>query len=180
MHAEELKFEVVLLRRQNVRGKPGSGNTKDAQSFDRHRPHLMHHPVGFLRIEVAQIDNGLGRTLCSDEPLRLIGRLPDARHGQHFGRQRVVVHQSPVRMEMLSIGKQALPGLADRRLHRIEGAAVTGEHRVLEKAMQFFLQGRWIGWPRVAHRLHRPQTLHRHAVDGQGARLVDAEHGGGA
>ena len=81
---------------------------------------------------------------------------------------------------MLGIGKKALPGLADRLLHRIEGSAVAGEYRVLEKAMQFFLQGRRIGWPRVAHRLHRPHMLHRHAVDGQGAGLVDAEQGGGA
>ena len=76
--SEELEFEVVLQRRQNVRGKPRSGNTKDAQSFDRHRPNLMRHLAGSFRIEVAQIDNGLGRTLCGDEPLRLIGRLPDS------------------------------------------------------------------------------------------------------
>jgi hypothetical protein len=79
---------------------------------------------------------------------------------------------------MFGAGEQLLARLADGRLHRVEGAAMTGQHGELENAVQSFLQGRRAGLDAVIGVGLRPQTSNRHAVGRQGARLVDAQHRG--
>ena len=55
-------------------------------------------------------------------------------------RQRIVLAPAPVGVQVLGAGQHALPGLARWPLHRVEGAAVAGQHRELEQRVQFLRQ----------------------------------------
>ena len=100
---------------------------------------LLRYGVGMRGLQVAQVHNGFRSALGRDEALAPIGRLPDTRHGQHFTRQGIVLHQGPVGMQVFGIGQQALPPVGDGAFHRIKRAAVTGQHRVFQNAMQRLL-----------------------------------------
>jgi len=83
-------------------------------------------------------------------------------------------------MQVLGIGQQPLPGFRDGRLHRVEGTPVTGQHGKLQHLMQGLLQRVGAGLHAVVRCRPGPQLPDRHAVGGQCAGFVNAQHGGGA
>ena len=67
---------------------------------------------------------------------------------------------------------QALQG----QFHRVHRIAAAGQHGPLQQGVEGFCQGH-AGLPELASRPGE-QVLHRHAVLGEGAGLVDRQHGG--
>ena len=109
----------------------------------------------------------------------MVGRLPDAGHREQLARERIVLHQLPVGVQVLRAGQLRLTGLRNGRFHGIEGAPVAGQHGVLKDPVKLF--GQRLG--RLSAQLMAgavdPQPPQRHAVHRQRAGLVDTQHGRG-
>lgn len=100
--------------------------------------------------------------------------LPNLRHRQQIGLQRVPIHQGPVGMQMFSAGKESLPEVSERPLHWVDWVRTAGEDREFDK----FVEGlRQFVDVRCQRQLcpARQQLRHRHPVHGDGAGLVSAE-----
>ena len=166
----------MLVVRQGRRGKGGAGDADHTQTAVRHDQHLRRDGGGACRRQMAQIDDGLGRALRRHQELGTVRRLPYPRHGQHFPRQRIIVDQLPVGMQVLRICQQPGAGLADGRLHRIKRPPVACQDGIFEQAVQLLLQGPGGIALTVMDALLRPQTGHVHAVGRQRTRLVYAQH----
>ena len=160
----------------------GARHAEHAQALARHARHLRGD-----RARACAASRWHRSTMASGAPLAAIilrapvGRLPDARHGQHLARQRVVVDQRPVGVQVLGVGQQALrrrrrwPTPSGRRRGGGWPARRTPARRAAPPAAAPAPALR-----RVVCRRFGPQRAHRHAVGGQRAGLVDAQHGGGA
>ena len=81
-------------------------------------------------------------------------------------------------MQVFGAGEQPSARRTDGRLHRVEGAAMTGQHRELKDAVQRLLKRPRSGLGTVVGVGVCPQSAHRHPVGRQGARLVDTQHRG--
>ena len=111
-------------------------------------------------------------------------RAPDMRHGAQFRAQRVGLHQSPVVVQVFGLRQELLAEPVEGLLHRVERIHHTGEDRVFDQRVEGLGQRtnhqRVDARAGIQHHAAGHQVRHGHAVLGQGAGLVRAQHGGGA
>ena len=129
-------------------------------------------------VEVAQIDDGLRRPLGRDEGVAGIGGSPNVRERHEPVGQRVLPDQQPVGMLVLAAGKPAIAERLEGLLHRIEGIPLARQHPELDELVKRLRERRRGVGRDVEEALVREQLSHRHLVQRQRARLVDAQHGG--
>ena len=182
--ADKGKLKVVLGRRPLLANKPGPGHPQHAQALRGHGVGGTGNPGQRGCIQMAQVGNGLRRALGRHHMGIALGRLPDLRHGAQLGRQAVLAQQGPVLVQMLGLAQRVLPQPVEGLLHRVVGLGHAGQNGVLHQHMEVFWY-RGAGLSGQGQMLLRRGALgwgiqrhHRHAVFGQGASLVHAQHRG--
>ena len=83
----------MLIGRQLSRLESRQRHAKHPEPVGCKRLDLTHQPITLLTAQMAQINDGLGRTLGRDQAVTPVGRLPDSRHRQHGASQGIVVDQ---------------------------------------------------------------------------------------
>ena len=91
-----------------------------------------------------------GAPLVATTTSSSLAAAPGVAHGQQAGRERVLAHQRPARMQVLRVLDEPVARLVERALHRIERVALARQDRVLEEAVQLLRErprrgrrGRW-------------------------------------
>ena len=83
-------------------------------------------------------------------------------------------------MQVLGARKRLEPGVADRTLHRIDRIALAGEHRELDELVHRLVQGLRTESGKRHRAVADTSRRHAHPVGRERARLVHAQHRGGA
>ena len=102
------------------------------------------------------------------------------RQRQQLVRERILADENPVGVQVLGIGEPALAEQVECLLHRIERIALAGEHAEFDQLVKRLGQRCRGGRRNIVDHVADAELLHRHLVEGQRPRLVDAEHGGRA
>ena len=185
--AEIFKVEIVFTgwpRRIRRAAIAGAGGGQHAQAIARHAVHLTCDTGSRSRAEVAEIDDGLWRALGGHHKIVAVARLPHLCHRPQLGREPVAVRQRPVSMQVLGVGEKVLAEAVKRLFHRIERVWRAGENGVLDQRMKGFRQFAAFAVVDVergaAGLAAGAQPGDGHAVLGQCAGLVGAQHRGGS
>ena len=180
--ANEFKFKIMLNGRPRIADKARLRHAQHAQTDGRHGIDGGLDLRLCASVQMAQVDDGFGCALGRHHMTLAISLngLPDVRHGAQLRRQTVLLAQRPVAVQVLGIGQKMLAQAVKRLLHRIKGIGHAGQDRVFHQRVKGFGQFALAG---VINRQARSavrhiELRHRHAVLGQGASLVGAQHRG--
>ena len=124
---------------------------------------------------MAEGGDGFWRPLGCQLPVAL-AIAPELGIHQQIALQGIVLFQGPFRVQMLAALQVGLGQALQGQFHRVHRIAAAGQHGPLQQGVEGFCQGH-AGLPELASRPGE-QVLHRHAVLGEGAGLVDRQHGG--
>ena len=177
--AHELEGKVMLALGQLAGPEARARDAQQAKALGGHRLHLYHERFGPALVEVTELGDGLGGALGRDHIVLAIGRAVHARQRQELTRQRILTHQLPVGVQVLGVGQVAVAERFERQLHGVERVALARQDRVLDRLVKLLGDGH----PCRGHveRDAAPgKLLHTHAVFGQRAGLVHAQHRRGA
>lgn len=129
---------------------------------------------------MAQVSDGFRRTLRRQYIILAGRRLPDMRHRQKAGRQRVSSLQRPVSVQVFGLCETGIAEIVKCLLHRVKRVTVACQ----DAELHYFVE---LLWQCLSSRLldikNRPthgQFADRHAIDGECAGLVYAEDRGRA
>ena len=168
-----------MLVRQEAHPCRAARHAENAKALRGEAQYLASKRLALFWSEMTEIGDGLGRALRGHHDDVVAPAAPRVTHGQQARRERVLALQRPAWMQMLCVLDEAVASLVKRTLHRIERVALARQDRVLEEAMQLLRQV-----PGETGEVRGPtadgKLAQRHLVLREGARLVDAEHGGGS
>ena len=86
--------------------------------------------------QMAQLRHGLGRAFGGDHVLCFARVAPHMAHGQQRRRQRVFVHQSPLRVVVVRAHRQLLGQGVKGLLHGVVRRGLAGEHGAVEQRVK--------------------------------------------
>ena len=152
-------------------GDACASHPEHAQPVRRHARQALLERRLLDRREVAQIRDGLGRTLGRDERLAAIGGSPDVRERHERVGERVLPDEQPGGMLVLAAGQPLVAERLEGLLHWIEGIPLARQHPKLDELVERF--GQWrggVGW-NVEEPFVSEELPDGHLVQCQRARL---------
>ena len=125
---------------QGGRPEAGSRHAEDAEPLvgqhrDRGRE-LAQAPV----IEMAQIGDRLRRALGRDDVVLTVGRPPDPGEGEQLPRQRVLLDERPVVVDVLGRCQVRVAHSLEGTVDRVQGVALAGEDAELDERVELLGQ----------------------------------------
>ena len=175
---DELEVEVVLdVRPVLVDAVLGLGHAQHAQAAIGHEFCIPADALPRVLGQVAKIGDRLRCALGRDHVLLARSVAPQMRHGEQFRRKFILARQRPIRMQVFRVGQVFAGKAVECELHRIVRIDFAGQHRILEQLVIGLGQIAAASLRRFQHLSGDRQRGHRHAVLGQRAGLVHAQHG---
>src|SRR5664280_1215397 len=126
---------------------------------------------------MAEVGYGLRRTLSCNDEIASSRRPPDAGHSQQLLREWILLHQTPVSMNVFRLLQIVIAQLLKGLLHWVEGILLRGQNAVLYDLMNAIRKGARnpVEAPELAG---GKKLLHSHSILCECAGLVGAEHCG--
>ena len=125
---DKLKRKVVLKRGPVFALKARLRHAQHAQALRGHGVHCRGNAVLSLSVQVAQVNNGLGRAFGGHHMGLANHRAPDMRHGAQLGRQAVGLHQGPVVVQVLGVLQKVLAQPVKGLLHGVKRVGHAGQN----------------------------------------------------
>ena len=182
--ADEAEGEVVFRPGPVFALKARLGDGEHAQAVGGQRLDRCRDARTGGGVQVAKLDHGLGRALGGDHLSAARGRRPNVGHRAQRRAQRIGPCQGPVPVQVLGLCQEPGAEPVKRLFHRVEGVGHARQDGHLDQRVEGLgevaLGQRRNGHPSVQRHAAGHHLRHRHAVLGQRAGLVGAQHGGRA
>ncbi len=177
---EEPEGEIVLSAGESPLAETRLRDAEDPEASAGHRADVAGELLHPAPVEMAQIRDDLGGALRRDDELVPPGGFPNARYREQALRDRILVNESPIVVEMLGVREAAVAEPLEGLFHRIEGIALARENREFDELVERLRKRLPARAAHLAELAAREELGHGHLVPRERPRLVDAENGRGS